>query len=1002
MTSNKNKMKWFFLIFVLTGYVVLQNFAGTTTRPVVARPVAPSVSSNYGRLPLSFEIIQGQTDRGVKFLSRGSGYNLFLTPTEAVLVLHKASARNARLSAEPEGTTSLQGVEQTPSTVLRMQLVEANASAQISGLGELPGKSNYFIGNDPNKWRTNVSNYTKVEYRDVYPGVNLLYYGNQRQLEHDFVVAPGADYKAITLAFEGTRGISLNSDGDLVMDTDEGEVQLKHPRVYQKLNSEEQEVAARYVLKGEGCVGFEVAEYDHRQSLVIDPVLSYSTYLGGSGSDTAYGIAVDSSGNAYVTGNTYSTDFPTSNPLHAAFNGGTTDAFVSKLNADSSALLYSTYLGGSGVETGQGIAVDSSGNAYVTGFTNSTNFPTANPIQATYGGGHLDAFVVKINPTGSALVYSTYLGGSGAGDDYGYGIAVDSSGNAYITGYTQSTDFPTANAIYSNYSGSTDGDAFVSKINAAGSALVYSTYLGGSGRGTQGRGIAVDSSGNAYVTGHTSATNFPTANALYATFSGGNYDAFVTKLNAAGSALVYSTYLGGSAIVARGGDGGTAGNSIAVDSSGDAYVSGITGVSNFPTANALYPTYGGGASDGFVAKLNAAGSALVYSTYLGGSGEASCDGIAVDSSGNAYVAGFTRSTDFPTANALYATSGGGYSDAFVTKFNATGSALLFSTYLGGSSVDVGYSIALDSSGNIYITGLTDSSNFPTANALYPAYNGSDDAFVAKISVSTPLANPAVTFTGAPPTAVYQSSFNVTSTTNASTTAVFTATGACSVFGNTVTMTSGTGTCNLTATWAADSNFQAASASQSTTAVKAASVLTWSAPNAITLGTALSGTQLDATANVAGNFIYTPPAGTVLPVGTSTLSVSFMPNDTADYTTATAHVSIAVEYGVCLLYDPTRSVHSGAAYPIKINLCSASGANVSSSAIVLHATGITGISGYSGPPQDAGNSNPDFDFRFAGGGYIFNLKTTGLSAGTYSLQFTASNDPVVHSVPFGVK
>jgi hypothetical protein len=360
----------FLASLLLVGFGTQRQEAASGKTPVTARRSLPP---SYGKLPLSFEANQGQTDPQVRFLSRGNGYSLFLTPTEAVLALKKpARGKHAHPGLPPSQTLNQQGEtcaiaalgcasaapeSSPPATVLRMKLVGGNASAKIAGADELPGKSNYFIGNDPNKWRTNVSNYSKVEYRDVYPGVDLIYYGNQRQLEHDFVVAPGADSKAITLAFEGARKISLNSGGDLVMDTKEGEVQLKQPRVYQKVNGEEQKVAARYVLKGKGCVGFEVAVYDRRQPLVIDPVLSYSTYLGGSGEDLGNGIAVDSSGNAYVTGRTTSTNFPTANALYAA-NGG--DAFVAKLNAAGSALVYSTYLGGSGDDGGNGIAVDSS------------------------------------------------------------------------------------------------------------------------------------------------------------------------------------------------------------------------------------------------------------------------------------------------------------------------------------------------------------------------------------------------------------------------------------------------------------------------------------------------------------------------------------------------------------------------------------------------------------------------------------------------------------------
>jgi uncharacterized protein (TIGR03437 family) len=400
---------------------------------------------------------------------------------------------------------------------------------------------------------------------------------------------------------------------------------------------------------------------------VTGSALVYSAYLGGNGADSGQGIAVDSSGNAYVTGSTSSTNFPTVNPLQPS-NGGGGDAFVAKLNATGSALVYSTYLGGNGGDSGQGVAVDSSANAYVIGSTSSTNFPTVNPLQAACRGDQ-DAFVAKLNATGSALLYSTYLGGDGW--DYGAGIAVDSSGNAYVTGFTYSTNFPTVNPLQATYGG--NSDAFVAKLNATGSALVYSSYLGGNGpgygsygsggsRGDSGQGIAVDFSGNAYVTGYTSSTDFPMVNPLQAANRGGDENVFVAKLNAAGSALVYSTYLGG-----NGRDHATG---ISVDPSGNAYVAGFTNSANFPTVNPLQAAHRGSDEDTFVAKLNAAGSALVYSTYLGGNGHDFSEGVAVESSGKAYVTGYTSSTDFPMVNPLQASNGGGGGGAFVAKIDA--------------------------------------------------------------------------------------------------------------------------------------------------------------------------------------------------------------------------------------------------------------------------------------------------------------------------------------------
>ena len=464
---------------------------------------------------------------------------------------------------------------------------------------------------------------------------------------------------------------------------------------------------------------------------MIDPLLVYSTYLGGSGGDQGNSIAVDGSGNAYVTGVTDSTDFPTVNSMQST-NGGDYDAFVTKLNPTGSALIYSTYLGGDGIDDGNGIAVDASGNAYVTGRTDSTNFPTtASAFQPTIGGIYGNAFLAKLNATGSALVYSTYLGGSG--DDSGNSIAVDTSGNAYVTGYTDSTNFPaTAGAFQPTIGGMFD-NGFVTKLNPTGSALVYSTYLGGSGDDS-GQGIAVEASGNAYVTGSTDSTNFPaTAGAFQPTIGGMFDNGFVTKLNPTGSALVYSTYLGGS--------GNDSGNSIAVNTSGNAYVTGYTDSTNFPvTAGAFQPTIGGMFDNAFVTKLNPTGSALVYSTYLGGSGDDSGNSIAVDTYGNAYLTGITSSTNFPTVKPLQSSYGTGQSDVFVSLLNPNGSALVYSTYLGGSpTADTGLGITVDGSGNAYVTGYTGSTIFPTtAGAFQTTYAGEGDAFVTKIASENSL------------------------------------------------------------------------------------------------------------------------------------------------------------------------------------------------------------------------------------------------------------------------
>jgi hypothetical protein len=683
----------------------------------------------YARIDMSFEENRGQTDDEVKFLARGGGYTLFLTGTEAVFVLARRSdaqteeRRRAQLMSGDAASSAPDVEPSEPPAILRMKLDGANPRPAVSGLNQLAGKVNYFIGNDPEKWHTEIPTFGRVRYDDVYQGVGMVYYGNQRQLEYDFVVAPGADYRQVALKFEGASGMELETGtGDLLLRVGDETIRQQRPVVYQEVNGERQEIESGYALRGAGRVEFSVGHYDASKPLIIDPVLAYSTYLGGSGDENGRGIVVDAAGNAYVTGRTSSTNFPTGNAPQATY-GGATDAFVTKLNASGSALVYSTYLGGSGGDNSSGIVVDATGNAYVAGFTNSPNFPTANAIQATYGGGVNDTFVTKLNASGSALVYSTYLGGTDS--DKGNGIAVDSSANAYVIGQTGSTNFPTANAFQATYGGG-DFDGFVTKLNASGSALVYSTYLGG-GNTDDGFAIAVDSSGNAYLTGDTSSTNFPKANALQATYGGGDSDAFVTKLNASGAALVYSTYLGGGGL--------EAGLDIALDSSANAYVTGSTGSTNFPIADAFQATNGGGGKiDAFMTKIGASGAALVYSTYLGGSSDDIGAGIAVDASGNAYVIGRTNSANFPTANAFQATYGGGgdLGDAFVTKIDASGAALVYSTYLGGSSDDVGNGIAVDTARNTYVTGLSTSTDFPTAGAIQGTKSGFSDAIIAKL------------------------------------------------------------------------------------------------------------------------------------------------------------------------------------------------------------------------------------------------------------------------------
>jgi hypothetical protein len=853
--------------------------------------------AGYGRLPLSFEANEGQTNSDFQFISHGNGYSLFLASGEAVLALRKSSTKKAEERLHQAATAES---EKTEEAVLGMKMVGASATAKVAGLEELPGKSNYFTGSDPAKWVTKVPNYARVEYEDIYPGVDLVYYGNQRQLEYDFVVAPGADPRAVVLQFAGAKKLAVDGQGDLVLTVQGGEVRFKKPVVYQVLGGIRQSVAGKYVLVGAYEAGFEVGRYDAARPLILDPTLVYSTYLGGSNTQ-GNGIAVDSSGNAYVVGGTSANDFPTTAGVFQTTNPGGTQAFVTKMNAAGTALVYSTYLGGSIYTVATSIAVDSSGAAYITGVTQYAGFATtAGAFQTAPGAPNAqNGFVTKLSADGSSLIYSTYLGGSTDGD-FAYCIGVDSTGAAYVTGGAVSSDFPiTAGSFQTTLGGGEN--AFVTKLKADGSGLVYSTFLGGSNIDF-GQSIALDSSGNAYVTGRASSTNFPTTAGAWDTYLGGSggpvqigTNAFVTKLNATGSALVYSTYLGGVVY--------DWGNGIAVDSSGSAYVTGGTQSYNFPATTGAFqtalkfPTTGPG-SNAFVTKLKPDGSGLVYSTFLGGGTDVG-QSIAVDSAGSAYLTGSTGSTDFPTTPNAFQSALGGTSaiNAFVTELSADASTLTYSTFLGGNNFDVGNGIALDSAGSFYVAGYASSSNFPTTPGAYqttfgPVY----DAFIAKFAK---LTSPAIAWPTPTPITFGTplSGAQLDATANVAGTFVY------SPPGNTV-LNAGTQTLSATFTPMDTADYSTASASVNLVVNQAIPAITWSTPAAITYGTALSGAQLDAMANVAGSFAYTPGVNAVLRAGPQTLSVNFTPNDMTDYASASDSVTLTVNKATPAITWPT--------------------------------------------------------------------------------------------------
>lgn len=670
------------------------------------------------RVPLAFEVNRGQTAPEVQYLARGSGYTAFLTGSETVL----AFAASPPARSHPFGFSGMADSRTAPArfSFVRHSFV-GSTSSSLEGEKTCSARASYFVGNRPDLWVTDVRTYSEVHRRSVYPGIDVVYYGNQGQFEYDLLVSPGSNPGAIRIRFDGCEGMSLDESGNLLLALPEGDrlTQLC-PTVYQESrHGLRAPVQCHYKIEGQGEVSLETGPYDASRALVIDPIVTFSTYLGGSAVDMGLGVTVDASGNMYLVGSTRSINFPTVTPFDSSL-GGSVDLYVAKLNPSGTTLVYSTYLGGSGNEFDfdSAIVVDASGSAFISGSTASTDFPVVTPFQSV-SGGDFDAFVLKLAPAGNSLLFSTYLGGSGL--DLGSGLGVDSSGNVLIGGVTTSSNFPVANAFQPTLAGLSD--AFVAKIGATGSSLIYSSYLGGSGDDSG--GVAIGPSGEAFVGGYTGSTNFPTTPGSFQPAIGGSFDAFITKIDSTGSAIVYSSYLGGSGL--------DFGAGLVVDASGSAYFTGETRSSNFPVVGAVQPALAG-PRDAFVVKVNPAGSALVYSTYLGGSGYDRGFGIAVDSAGSAYVTGQAPSPNFPVVNAFQPTFAGGVIDAFVTKFSPTGGSLVYSSYLGGSGSDTGRGIAVDTAGNAYVTGDTSSPDFPLASPFQGANGGVADAFLTKIGV----------------------------------------------------------------------------------------------------------------------------------------------------------------------------------------------------------------------------------------------------------------------------
>ncbi len=658
----------------------------------------------FSKLSLYFIKNRGQIDKKVKYYAQSGEKAIYFTQNGVYTALTNISKKNKNKLLSRE--------------TIFLKPVNANSSAVLTAEQPLSGKVNYFIGNKQNKWKRCIPTYQRIVYKNIYPNIDIAFYGNQSQLEYDIVVKPGAKLSDIKFKYEGIKSLTVNKHGELVAELPSGEKLIQRkPIIYQKVGSKKIEIKGNYKISkenGEYFFSFNLKNYDKKYPIVIDPVLNFSTYFGSTQDDYGLGIVVDTKGFIYITGDTDSPNFPNVNAYQKNYSGGASDVFIAKFSP-SGELIYSTFLGGMyGDYSHGGISVDSNGNVYLTGYTSSSDFPTKNAYQA-YIGGYDDAFVAKLNASGD-LVYSTYIGGSSG--DGGKGIVVDSNGNAYVTGYTESEDFPTKNAYQAHLKGIYD--AFLLKLSPSGD-LLYSTYIGGSKEDIA-NSIALDLYGNIYIVGDTLSTDFPTENA-YQTNNAGDKDAFIAKFSPSGG-LVYSTYFGGSS--------GDEGDDIAIDSNGYVYITGFTLSDDFPVKNAFQKNFGG-YSDVFISKFNPSGG-LNYSTYFGGSGNDTGKSLAIDALGNVYVTGMTDTENLTTTeNAFQNAYNGNPYDAFLIKINSSGT-LVYSTYIGGNNSDIGNAISVNSNGDIYIIGNTSSSDFPTKNPYQANYNGGwMDAFVMVFS-----------------------------------------------------------------------------------------------------------------------------------------------------------------------------------------------------------------------------------------------------------------------------
>ncbi len=706
----------FFLLISLIFLTIPQTVPKLSLNPV---QISSTSTEDYGRIPLHFETNEGQVDGSVQFMARGQGYNLYLTDGEATLVFSKS------VTAQPFAG------EQAPTySMLHMQLLGANPGLAVVGQEKLPGIVNYFIGNDPGQWQTNVPTYAKVQYENVYPGIDLVYYGNQQQLEYDFVVAPKVDPSVITLGFAGADALEIDPQGNLLISTDGGQVIQQTPIIYQEIDGIRQDVDGGYALSENGRVGFELADYDNSKPLIIDPILVYSTYLGGIDQEGLFGLDIDSDGNAYVTGQTRSIDFPTTvGTLDTALDGAD-DIFVVKLDNSGSNLVYATYIGGAGQEAGYALDVDAIGNVYVTGFTSSIDFPvTPGAFDETRNGG--DSYILKLAPSGSNIIYSSFFGGGSS--EEGWDVKVDGLGQAHVVGQTRSSDFPTTTGAFdTTYESATCTvcqDVYAVKFDASGSTLLYGTFIGGSTLDYT-YSADLDALGNILIVGHTDSTDIPVTVGAFQPSFAGQTDAFLMKLNASGTDLVYGTYLGGSSYESSSPIIG----GVAVDATGNAYVTGLTTSSDFPTTVGSFDTTYNGQHEPYITKFDPNGN-LIYSTFVGGTNNDYARAIDVDSDGNAYITGQTISSNLPITGDAFQKNLNGH-DAYLLVLDDVGENIVYGSFLGGTggaAIEVGSSIVVDNR-DVYIAGGTNSVDFPvTSSAFEQTFGGGTaDGFVTKI------------------------------------------------------------------------------------------------------------------------------------------------------------------------------------------------------------------------------------------------------------------------------